>query len=94
MKFSLNLTVLVGLLLLLGVARGADFVRDRDDGCPGDVDGDGDTDQSDLGVLLSVWCSHPGDPDWNPNADLDGDDHVGQGDLGILLANWGCIGVT
>lgn len=59
-------------------------------GCPGDIDGDGDTDHSDLGELLSAWCTHPGDPDWNPDADLDGDGHVGHGDLGILLADWGC----
>jgi hypothetical protein len=58
--------------------------------CPGDVDGDGDTDHSDLGALLSAWCSVAGDPNWDPNADLDGDGHVGHGDLGILLADWGC----
>ena len=58
--------------------------------CPGDVDGDGDTDHSDLGELLAAWCMHEGDPDWNPNADLDGDGHVGHGDLGIVLADWGC----
>ena len=58
--------------------------------CPGDIDGDGDTDHSDLGELLSSWCSHDGDPNWNPNADLDNDGHVGHGDLGTLLADWGC----
>ncbi|HUU96357.1 MAG TPA: immunoglobulin domain-containing protein [Phycisphaerae bacterium] len=58
--------------------------------CPGDVDGDGDTDHSDLGELLAAWCTHEGDPDWNPDADLDGDGHVGHGDLGIVLADWGC----
>jgi hypothetical protein len=58
--------------------------------CPGDIDGDGDTDHSDLGALLSAWCSVAGDPNWNPNADLDGDGHVGHGDLGIVLSDWGC----
>jgi hypothetical protein len=58
--------------------------------CPGDVDGDGDTDHSDLGALLAAWCTQEGDPNWNPDADLDGDGHVGHGDLGILLADWGC----
>jgi len=58
--------------------------------CEGDMDGDGDTDHSDLGVMLAAWCSHDGDPNWDPNADLDGDGHVGHGDLGILLADWGC----
>lgn len=59
-------------------------------GCPGDIDGDGDTDHSDLGELLAAWCTQEGDPNWNPDADLDGDGHVGHGDLGILLADWGC----
>ena len=54
--------------------------------CDDDDDG---YDQSDLGELLAAWCSHPGDPNWNPNVDLDGDGHVGHGDLGILLADWG-----
>jgi hypothetical protein len=58
--------------------------------CPGDVDGDHDTDHSDLGALLAAWCSHEGDPNWNASADLDGDGHVGHGDLGTLLADWGC----
>ena len=59
--------------------------------CPGDIDGDGDTDHSDLGALLAAWCSVAGDSNWNPDADLDGDGHVGHGDLGILLADWGCV---
>ncbi len=58
--------------------------------CPGDIDGDGDTDHSDLGELLSAWCSNAGDPNWNAAADLDGDGHVGHGDLGIVLSDWGC----
>jgi len=56
---------------------------------PGDLDGDGDVDQADLGILLAAWCSHEGDPNWNAEADIDGDGHVGHSDLGILLANWG-----
>ena len=58
--------------------------------CPGDIDGDGDTDHADLGELLPAWCSHEGDPNWNAAADLDGDGHVGHGDLGALLGDWGC----
>jgi hypothetical protein len=61
--------------------------------CAGDIDGDGDTDHSDLGALLAAWCTHAGDPNWNANADLDGDGHVGHGDLGILLADWNCAPV-
>ncbi len=61
----------------------------RDD-CVGDVDGDGDTDLTDLGIFLHAWGSQPGDPNWDPRADLDADRHVNVFDLGILLADWGC----
>jgi len=56
--------------------------------CLGDLDGDGDTDQSDLGILLSDWgCD---DPVNGCAGDLDGDDDTDQADLGVLLADWGC----
>jgi len=58
--------------------------------CPGDVDGDNDTDLSDLGALLAAYGTSPGDPRWNPNADFDGDDIVGLSDLAHLLADYGC----
>ncbi len=58
--------------------------------CPGDVDGDGDTDQGDLGILLSSYELPPGDPYHDPRADLNGDGEVGQPDLGILLADYEC----
>jgi hypothetical protein len=54
--------------------------------CPGDLDGDCDTDQADLGVLLADWGCTGG----NCVGDLDGDGNTGQADLGILLADWGC----
>jgi hypothetical protein len=54
--------------------------------CPGDLDGDGDTDQGDLGILLADWgCTGGGCA-----GDLDNDGDTDQGDLGILLADWGC----
>jgi hypothetical protein len=54
--------------------------------CPGDIDGDGDTDQADLGILLADWgCT--GD---DCVGDLDGDGDTDQADLGTLLADWGC----
>jgi hypothetical protein len=53
--------------------------------CVGDLDGDDDTDQGDLGILLADWgCTA------DCVGDLDGDDDSDQGDLGILLADWGC----
>ena len=54
--------------------------------CVGDLDGDGDTDQADLGVLLADWGCTGG----NCPGDLDGDGDTDHGDLGILLADWGC----
>jgi hypothetical protein len=54
-------------------------------GCPGDLDGDGDTDQSDLGLLLTDWgCTS------DCVGDLDGDDDTDQSDLGLLISDWGC----
>ena len=63
---------------LLGVSAG---------GCVGDLDGDGDTDLADLGILLADFgCAAPG-----PCAgDLDGDGDTDLADLGILLADFGC----
>ncbi|MFG0253337.1 MAG: hypothetical protein ACF8NJ_10740 [Phycisphaerales bacterium JB038] len=49
--------------------------------CPGDVDGDGDVDQSDLGLLLAAYEVDGG-------GDLDGDGDTDQSDLGILLAHY------
>lgn len=48
----------------------------------GDLDGDGDVDGGDLGLLLAAWGSAGGD------ADLDGNGIVDGGDLGVLLSAW------
>jgi hypothetical protein len=53
------------------------FYVDACSDCPGDVDGDCDTDLSDFGILLAAWNSSPGDPNWDPRADLSGDGAVG-----------------
>ncbi|MFG0251562.1 MAG: hypothetical protein ACF8NJ_01660 [Phycisphaerales bacterium JB038] len=53
------------------------------DSCPADIDGDGDTDQADLGLLLSSYQVDDG-------GDLDGDGDTDQADLGILLADYNC----
>ena len=49
---------------------------------PGDLDGDGDVDQADLGALLAAYLQNAG-------GDIDGDGDTDQADLGILLANFG-----
>ncbi len=51
--------------------------------CLGDLDGDGDTDQSDLGLLLASY-------EIDGTGDLDGDGDTDQSDLGILLADYEC----
>ena len=55
-------------------------------GCAGDLDGDGDTDLADLGILLADFgCTGGGCA-----GDLDGDGDTDLADLGILLADFGC----
>ncbi|HEB60566.1 MAG TPA: hypothetical protein ENJ06_01960 [Phycisphaeraceae bacterium] len=51
--------------------------------CIGDLDGDCDTDQADLGILLGWYLMGSG-------GDLDGDGDTDQADLGILLGDYGC----
>jgi hypothetical protein len=73
-----------------GFHPGRAHVHDDGQPCPGDVDGDCATDQSDLGILISMWEKCYGAQGYDPRADLDGDGCVDQQDLGILLADWGC----
>jgi len=57
--------------------------------CAGDVDGDGDTDQGDLGILLASYgLSVPR----GTQGDLDRNGQVDQSDLGILLGDYPCGG--
>jgi len=58
--------------------------------CVADVDGDGDTDLSDLAMLLAAYGSVPGAPNWNPACDFDSDSDVDLTDLAFLLADYGC----
>ncbi len=50
--------------------------------CTGDLDGDGDVDQADLGILLAAYNNDAG-------GDLDSDGDTDQADLGALLGNYG-----
>lgn len=58
-------------------------------GLPGDVDGDGDVDISDLALLLGAYGSCEGDSNYNAYADFDEDGCVGLMDLSVLLSNYG-----
>jgi hypothetical protein len=58
-------------------------------GCPGDVDGDGDVDLSDLADLLGAYGTCEGDPLYSPAADFDDSGCVDLADLTALLAKYG-----
>ncbi|MCA9284963.1 MAG: CRTAC1 family protein [Phycisphaerales bacterium] len=55
---------------------------------PGDLDGDGDVDGADLGLLLGAWGNCPTAGAATCPADLDGNGTVDGADLGILLGAW------
>jgi len=61
-------------------------------GIPGDLDGDGDVDGIDLGILLGNWSIPTGSPGCGGQlpclSDINGDGVVDGFDLGILLSNW------
>ena len=59
-------------------------------GCDADIDGDGDTDISDLAALLGAYHTAPGDPNWNANADFNGNGYIEISDLAFLLGDYGC----
>ncbi len=79
-----------------GVPCGSEYVgtviADPNVCCVADVDGDGDTDLTDLAILLSAYGSVPGDPNWNPACDFDADNDVDLSDLAFLLSDYGCGG--
>lgn len=56
---------------------------------PGDIDGDGDVDLSDLAALLGIYGTCIGDANFNPAADFNGSGCIDLGDLATLLGNYG-----
>lgn len=56
---------------------------------PGDVDGDGDVDLTDLSTLLGAFGTCAGDAAFTTAADFDGNGCVELSDLAVLLANFG-----
>ena len=56
---------------------------------PGDVNGDGTVNVSDLGRLGLAWGSSVGDPNYDPRCDFNGDGVINVSDLGIMGLWWG-----
>ncbi|HUU85723.1 MAG TPA: FG-GAP repeat protein [Phycisphaerae bacterium] len=69
-----------------GPDSGSAYIVKLTPACVGDIDGDGDTDGTDLEILLGDW----GCPGGGHASDLDGDGDRDQGDLGVLLGDYGC----
>jgi hypothetical protein len=55
----------------------------------GDVDGDGDVDRYDFGVLAVTYGSMTGDPNYDIRCDLDGDGDVDRYDFGTFTKYYG-----
>jgi hypothetical protein len=73
----------------LGTGEGVELVLLHSDAITGDVDNDGDVDDSDLSLLCDAWLQ-PIRPN-QPDADLNGDGIVDGRDLMILTNNWGIV---
>lgn len=58
--------------------------------CPGDINGDGQTNLTDLAILLAAYGTQIGDPNYNPDADFEPDGDVDLADLASLLSDYGC----
>jgi outer membrane protein assembly factor BamB len=58
-------------------------------GPPGDCNGDGQVDLTDLGILLAAYGACTGDANYNPDADFDLSGCVDLTDLATLLGNYG-----
>ncbi len=59
--------------------------------CPGDVNGDGSVDMSDLAALLAAYGSCVGDPEYDPDADLDDSGCVDLTDLAAVTGNFNTV---
>ena len=58
--------------------------------CPGDLDGDTDTDVLDFALFVGAFGSSLGDPEFLPEADLDGSDSIDVLDFSLFVADFGC----
>jgi len=75
--FDQNLPGAIGHVLDLGL----EIIIEDDDSRPGDLNGDGVVDGTDLALILGAWSTSA--------YDLDGDGIVSGSDLAIILGDWG-----
>lgn len=69
-----------------GTDGNGDGIPDQCQGCRADLNGNGEVDGADLGIILVNWGGSSG------LADLNGDGTIDGADLGIILVSWGpCI---
>lgn len=54
--------------------------------CPGDTNGDGVVNFTDLNAILTAYNSVDGDPGYNPGADIDADSDVDFADLNVVVS--------
>ncbi|UCC95469.1 MAG: hypothetical protein JSW40_01645, partial [Candidatus Omnitrophota bacterium] len=56
---------------------------------PGDVDGDGKVDITDLVIVAQAFGSQPSDSNWDARADIDGSNFIDISDLVVVAQNFG-----
>ncbi len=54
---------------------------------PGDINGDGNVNPTDLALMQAAWLTTPGDAFYNPAADLNHNGYVGFGDVKLMERN-------
>jgi hypothetical protein len=66
--------------------REDDAVTEAEEICVGDLNGDGEVNGADLGLILGAWGPCTATP---CTGDLNGDGNVNGADLGLILGAWG-----
>jgi hypothetical protein len=66
-----------------GTDGNGDGIPDQCQGCRADLNGNGEVDGADLGIILVNWGGA------SSAADLNGDGTIDGADLGIILVSWG-----
>ena len=69
-----------GIFIDLGGNTLEDECTPEPEPCPADLNGDGNVDSGDLGLLIAAWNTA------DASADINGDGNVDSGDLGLLIS--------